>query len=302
MAKGKNRKKGRSLPKKEIRPQSSAAGKTTTQEAATDICPNAIEDTETTNNEGSGIKNLPQETGDSKTPECDEIKVQNNTDVQARSVGIVTCAAGMFLSLILGIYIGTLVPDILQKKEREAITQSAPHSSAEMASVMQQKSQAMNESSKLEKQTGEKVEIPQIPQQIAERIAHLREESKQKADDANIWIELGNLYFDVGQVHQSIHAYEHALGIKPANPDVLTDLGIMYRESGDFNKAVECFRKASAIKPDHVNALFNEGVVLATDLRNNQEAAKAWKKLLDIDPEMLAPDGKPIKEILGNLR
>lgn len=193
-----------------------------------------------------------------------------------KGVPVSTCIAGMFLTLVLGLYLGSLMPGMLQKPDRP-VTAAMPAAPAQEM-------------------------IDAAPNQELERmIAELEKKAAANPQSAPDWINLANIYFDAMRPALAVKAYEHALALAPDNADVLTDLGIMYRETGQFEKAVDSFRKAIEINPGHENAMFNQGVVLATDLKRNAEAAAIWKKLLDINPQARAPDGKYLKDMVGNL-
>lgn len=189
-----------------------------------------------------------------------------------------TCLAGMFLTLILGLYLGTLLPEVFQK---------APASTFSRPSVPQPEAGTPG---------GHNVD-PELQEMAASLEARLN----ANPDSAPDWINLGNVYFDSQQPEKAIPAYEHALVLAPQNADVWTDLGIMYRETGQFERALDCFKKAVEANPKHENALYNEGVVLLYDLQKKPEAATAWQKLLNINPQARSPQGKPLSEIIKEL-
>jgi cytochrome c-type biogenesis protein CcmH/NrfG len=137
--------------------------------------------------------------------------------------------------------------------------------------------------------------------ETARQIAEAEKAVLRTPKDAAAWTELGNLYFDAGKAREAVSAYEQSLQLAPDNPDVLTDLGIMHRETGDFAKAVECFRKAASLNPRHENAFFNMGVVFHYDLRQTENAERAWRQLLQINPDARAPDGQPVSELIKHL-
>ena len=141
-----------------------------------------------------------------------------------------------------------------------------------------------------------------IPKEILQHIQHLEKDVLSHPDDFKIWTELGNAYFDIHEPQNAIAAYEHSLKLAPFNPDVLTDLGIMYREIKNYDKALECFRKAQQQDPRHINAIFNEGVVLSSDLGRKTEAARAWTRILDIDPTASTPKGQKIADMVRQLQ
>lgn len=195
----------------------------------------------------------------------------------ARMVQRSTCIAGMVLSLILGLYLGTLLPGVFQDMRGQG---------AQVQSVQAQGASA----------------APQgLPRELAARLATLEDAVRKEPGSAANWTELGNLYFDSGKVTEAINAYERSLALSPGNPDVLTDLGIMYRENKAPQKAVDCFRKALSANPRHENALFNSGVVLYNDLGRKDEAVAAWRKLLALNPNARTPDGHTVLEMVQRL-
>lgn len=198
-------------------------------------------------------------------------------------ISVTTCLAGMFLSLILGLYLGTLFPQTINKMD----AQKQPLPPGEITA---------------DKPEEKQVKTSAIPANLAKSIEELESEVKQNPDSAKGWASLGDLYFDTGQIEKSIHAYEHSLEINANNPDVLTDLGIMYRELHQFDKAVECFRQAVKIDPHHTNALFNEGVVCAYDLQDKAAAIAAWKKLLELNPDARTPAGVSVAKMIEELQ
>ncbi len=210
-------------------------------------------------------------------------------------ISIPTCMAGMFLSLVLGIYLGTLLPETLhQLDKRDTASVPVKNETGIKTAGIPEKNQSMSGKEPSPPQAG-------FNSNLAKQLAELEKAVRDDPSEAN-WIGLGNLYFDTAQPEKAVHAYEHALAIRPANPDVLTDLGIMYRELRQPNKALECFRAASNIDPNHVNALFNEGVVLAYDLDDKADAVKAWEKLVKIKPEARSPSGQSVTSLIEEMR
>lgn len=104
------------------------------------------------------------------------------------------------------------------------------------------------------------------------------------AGDAKRWIALGNRYFDTHQRHKAIEAYAKALELDPDNPDVLTDQGVMYSETTQYEKAIANFQKAHAIDPTHLPSLLNLGMLYAQYLKDDDQAIKTWKRVIEIAP------------------
>ena len=202
-----------------------------------------------------------------------------------------TCIMGMLLTLALGLYLGGLLPGLINDHGPAVTTHpaTAQPEAAPPAPAAQQAARPAQDNP------------PPMPPELAQKIAELEKTLLADPKDAARWAALGNLYFDTGQAKQAISAYERSLTFAPGNPDVLTDLGIMYREAGAYEQAVDSFRKASAARPGHENALFNEGVVPYYDLHRKDEAVQAWQSLLKANPGARSPDGQPVSELIKHL-
>jgi len=141
-----------------------------------------------------------------------------------------------------------------------------------------------------------------ITEEQAKRILALEKETASNPENAEAWIQLGNLYFDTDNYQSAIGAYEKSLALKPDNANVLTDLGVMYRRNGQPKKAVEAFDKAIKIDPAHEVSRFNKGVVLLHDLNDKEGAMRAWEELVKMNPAAMTPGGQPLKDLLKRFR
>lgn len=134
------------------------------------------------------------------------------------------------------------------------------------------------------------------------RITELEIAMASRPGDKGDWVELGNLYFDTHQALKSITAYEKAIALGVSSPDVWTDLGIMHREAGQHQKALNSFDAALKLNERHENALYNKGVVLLYDISDRAGAANAWSRLLEINPNAKIPDGRPLSDVVAELK
>ena len=204
---------------------------------------------------------------------------------------------GMVVCLVLGLYLGALIPDMMVKDDPHAGHNHGPETSVQ-SSTIEQSLKSPNENL----QSGQISNNSNIPQNLIKDIENTKKDLEKSPNNAKLLAKLGNLYFDSNQVKLAIDAYEKSLQIAPSNADVLTDLGIMYREDKSFDKALECFKKAQTINFKHENALFNEAIVLYYDLHRTAEAVSVWKKLLEINPKATTPDGVAISEVIKKLQ
>ncbi|GFK93082.1 Lipoprotein NlpI [Fundidesulfovibrio magnetotacticus] len=129
----------------------------------------------------------------------------------------------------------------------------------------------------------------------------LEEKAAKNPNDAAVWAELGNVYFDVGFAERAVGAYQKSLALKPGQPDVWTDMGVMQREMRQIDDALASFRQALEMDPKHQLARLNTGIVLLFDKKDKDGAAKAWKELLAINPQARMPDGKSVADALREL-
>ncbi len=143
---------------------------------------------------------------------------------------------------------------------------------------------------------------PSLTPQQSQRILTLESEVSANPGNQNAWVELGNLYFDAGNHQGAIRSYLKYLEFDPTNPDVLTDLGVMYRRNGQPDKALASFEKAVASDPQHQQSRYNRGIVLMQDLGRPEEALKAWRELMAINPEFVMPSGQRLQDMLDNLQ
>jgi cytochrome c-type biogenesis protein CcmH/NrfG len=112
------------------------------------------------------------------------------------------------------------------------------------------------------------------------RIAGLEKMLAVRPNDAEVMIQLGNDYFDLGNHEKAVEYYQKSLQIDPRNPDVMTDMGISLRKLGKSQESANAFRKALEVDPNHPMALFNLGIVLRDDLKDTDGALKAWEAFL----------------------
>ncbi len=61
----------------------------------------------------------------------------------------------------------------------------------------------------------------------------LEQEVLNRPENAEAWIQLGHIYYDMDKHDQAVAAYEKSLELNPNNTDMLTDLGTAYRRSSN---------------------------------------------------------------------
>jgi tetratricopeptide (TPR) repeat protein len=120
--------------------------------------------------------------------------------------------------------------------------------------------------------------------------APLLEQLKSDPKNAELLINIGNLYYDAKQYPLAVDFYGRALEIKPSEASVRTDRGTAYWYMGNADLALSEFDKALQAVPDNPNTLFNRGLVRWQGKHDGAGALADWKRLLATDPNYLEKD------------
>jgi uncharacterized protein HemY len=137
---------------------------------------------------------------------------------------------------------------------------------------------------------------------LTKHILEIEQELAVKPGQKDLWVELGNLYYDADQPAKSIAAYEKAEALGAKSPDMITDMGVMYRRLNQPQKAMEQFDRAIALDPGHEVARYNKGVVALHDLNDPAAAVRTWEELLKLKPGAKTPDGRPLSGLLEDMK
>ena len=116
------------------------------------------------------------------------------------------------------------------------------------------------------------------------RAAELKASADRNPTDAEVRVQLGNLYFDAERYADATRWYEAALKVNPRNVNASTDLGIAYYYSNQPDRALAQFDQSLAIDPDHSKTLLNIGIVRAFAKQDLDGAEKAWQRVIDVAP------------------
>lgn len=136
-------------------------------------------------------------------------------------------------------------------------------------------------------------------EEMKRQAAELEKILKDDPSNANAWVALGNIYFDLNQNEKAIEAYKKGLELNSKQPDVWSDLGTVYFRLQQYDQSIEQFKKAIEINPKHAKAFYNLGVVYRTK-GNIPLAIEYWEKFIQIDPD--SPNAPSIKQEIDSLK
>jgi tetratricopeptide (TPR) repeat protein len=187
-----------------------------------------------------------------------------------RKDSVVFGVAGMFFGLLVGWIIGS--------QQTTLVPPAPPSNQAAPSSPPAQSARPLDES----------------------RATAMREAAERSPRDADIRVQLANLYFDSERFEDAVKWYQEALTIDPRNVNASTDLGICLYYMNQPDRALEQFQRSLAIDANHSKTLLNLGIVLAFGKQDLDGAAKAWQRVVEVAPD--SPEGRAARQGLDGLR
>jgi cytochrome c-type biogenesis protein CcmH/NrfG len=198
-----------------------------------------------------------------------------------KAESIVLAVAGAFFGLIVGWVIGS---------QQVAPPQVA---SAPVAAPLQAQTQAS--------QPQGTMPPAQPPRPLDEaQAATLQAAAAKSPNDAQVRIELGNLYFDADRYSDAARWYEEALRLDPKNANLSTDLGVSYYYLNQPDRALQQFEHSLSLDPRHAKTMLNQGIVRAFGKQDLAGAVAAWEKLIQVAPT--SPEAETAKRALQGIK
>ncbi|RPJ79150.1 MAG: tetratricopeptide repeat protein [Acidobacteria bacterium] len=131
------------------------------------------------------------------------------------------------------------------------------------------------------------------------RVQTLRATAESDPRNAQVRIDLGNVYFDAERYEDAIVWYKQALAIDPKNTDASTDLGVSYYYLDRPDEALAQFDRSLEMDPKHAKTILNQGIVRAFGKQDLDGAVEAWQRLIAMSPD--SPEAQAAKRALDSL-
>jgi len=119
---------------------------------------------------------------------------------------------------------------------------------------------------------------------IKEKIELLKKSINEDPHNTWAWGELGDCYFDAGDLEKSLGSYIQQLKKTPKNSILLNNIGMIYKLKCIYKNAIEYFVKAIQVDPEYADPYYNLGFIMFEE-GDLEEAINNYKKALDINPE-----------------
>lgn len=118
---------------------------------------------------------------------------------------------------------------------------------------------------------------------IERELYRWQDKVKENPSDYKAHVNLGSVYFEMGQVDNAIAEYEIALRMKDKYADAHFYLGEAYKKQGKTDQAIDEFKKATKYDPKHAGAYFELGLVYLKK-NNYKQAIDALTKSREAQP------------------
>jgi len=127
--------------------------------------------------------------------------------------------------------------------------------------------------------------IDSIPEDTSpeERLELLEEMKLAYPDDARVYYEIGNYYYDQIMPIEARVNYEKALGVDPDFNKVRVNLAMLLVESDEVDSAKALLNEAIRREPTEAKAYNNLGMVYYSELEVDK-AVRYFKRAIELDP------------------
>jgi tetratricopeptide (TPR) repeat protein len=122
--------------------------------------------------------------------------------------------------------------------------------------------------------------------------------------NAQIWNELGNIYFNTGAFDEAMHAFEMAIELDPSSGWSYNNLASVHYQQKRYEDAIKLYQKGLHLmdNPRDRSLLWNRLGDAYRRLDHKDQAAEAYRKAIELDPDNVSLLTRARFSLLGNLR
>jgi len=144
--------------------------------------------------------------------------------------------------------------------------------------------------------------LDQMKHMADKKAEPLLEKLKSNPNNADLLVQLGNIYRSTHQFKEAADYYAKSLTVNPQNVTIRTELASCLYYLGDVDGALKQLQQATTDDPKDANSLFNLGVIRWREKRDAKGALAAWQQLLKSNPK-LDPDKKSqVEKLMTEVR
>jgi tetratricopeptide (TPR) repeat protein len=125
-----------------------------------------------------------------------------------------------------------------------------------------------------------------------------------EAENAHIWNELGNIYYNTGANDEAVHAFEKAIELDRSYGWSYNNLASLYFHQGRYADAVPLYQKGLQFLGEAKDKalLWNRLGDAYRRLDEHDKAAAAYRKAIELDPDSVSLLTRARFSLLGNCR
>jgi len=120
----------------------------------------------------------------------------------------------------------------------------------------------------------EKVRVAQDA--FKEMLAQIQAKTKSNPEDSDLYLKLGDLYKEHGELNDALEQYQKALLMRPDLLSAIEKLAIVHAMKGEFEKAIELLNKMIMLRPDKTEPYYYIAGIYAR--QNDINESIAWLK------------------------
>ena len=127
------------------------------------------------------------------------------------------------------------------------------------------------------------VEMEQAGAPVERVIAAYGKSLEHDPEAAEVYVNLGTVYFTLKKWTEAEKNYRAALGLRPEYAMAWFNLGNVYDELHSWQEALDCYLHSLRIQPGYADAHYNVAL-LYQGMGDTMKALKHWRQYLKLDP------------------
>jgi cytochrome c-type biogenesis protein CcmH/NrfG len=149
---------------------------------------------------------------------------------------------------------------------------------------------------------GEQPTLDQMKQMADKKAESLLAQLKDDPKNADLLINLGNIYFSTHQFKTAAEYYGKSLDVKPKNVGIRTQMASCLYYIGDVDGSLQQLTQATIDDPKDANSLFNLGMIRLRGKKDSKGALAAWAQLLKTNPELDPSKKAQVQKLMADVR
>jgi tetratricopeptide (TPR) repeat protein len=109
-----------------------------------------------------------------------------------------------------------------------------------------------------------------------EKLTQIQAKTKRNPEDADLYLKLGDLYKEQGELDDALKHYQKAFLLRPDSVPVIKKIAIVHAMKGEYDKAIELLNKMISLQPDDAEPYYYMAGIYSR--QNNIDDSIAWLK------------------------